>query len=178
MSLVQVNWYRGPDEPPDNAVLGLAHARKPAAEDACWRRPADQAFAALLDDLPTAACSTRRWWCAWRSSAARRRSTARGGRDHWGHVFSVALAGGGVKGGQVYGAIRQARRPARRTAACCRPTCTRRSITSSASRADTEIHDSLGRPMPVTRGEVVRAILGKALSEQTWLESEGVTRDG
>ena len=26
-----------------------------------------------------------------------------GGRDHWGHVFSVALAGGGVRGGQVYG---------------------------------------------------------------------------
>ena len=27
-----------------------------------------------------------------------------GGRDHWGHVFSVALAGGGVRGGQVIGA--------------------------------------------------------------------------
>jgi uncharacterized protein (DUF1501 family) len=26
-----------------------------------------------------------------------------GGRDHWGHVFSVVLAGGGVRGGQVYG---------------------------------------------------------------------------
>lgn len=28
---------------------------------------------------------------------------AAGGRDHWGHVFSVALAGGGVRGGSVYG---------------------------------------------------------------------------
>ena len=27
----------------------------------------------------------------------------RAGRDHWGHVFSVALAGGGMQGGQVYG---------------------------------------------------------------------------
>ena len=27
-----------------------------------------------------------------------------GGRDHWPNVFSVALAGGGVKGGQVIGA--------------------------------------------------------------------------
>jgi len=27
-----------------------------------------------------------------------------GGRDHWGHCFSVALAGGGVRGGQVIGA--------------------------------------------------------------------------
>ena len=28
---------------------------------------------------------------------------AAGGRDHWPRVFSVALAGGGVKGGQVIG---------------------------------------------------------------------------
>jgi len=28
---------------------------------------------------------------------------AAGGRDHWGHVVSVALAGGGVRGGAVYG---------------------------------------------------------------------------
>jgi uncharacterized protein (DUF1501 family) len=27
----------------------------------------------------------------------------RGGRDHWPGVFSVALAGGGVRGGQVVG---------------------------------------------------------------------------
>ena len=26
-----------------------------------------------------------------------------GGRDHWPHAFSVLLAGGGVRGGQVYG---------------------------------------------------------------------------
>ena len=28
---------------------------------------------------------------------------ARGGRDHWPRVFSVAMAGGGVRGGQVIG---------------------------------------------------------------------------
>jgi uncharacterized protein (DUF1501 family) len=27
----------------------------------------------------------------------------RGGRDHWPRVFSVVLAGGGIKGGQVLG---------------------------------------------------------------------------
>ena len=26
-----------------------------------------------------------------------------GGRDHWPNVFSVALAGGGIRGGQVFG---------------------------------------------------------------------------
>jgi uncharacterized protein (DUF1501 family) len=28
---------------------------------------------------------------------------SRGGRDHWPNVFSVAMAGGGVQGGQVIG---------------------------------------------------------------------------
>ncbi len=29
---------------------------------------------------------------------------ATGGREHWPNVFSVVLAGGGIRGGQVYGA--------------------------------------------------------------------------
>jgi uncharacterized protein (DUF1501 family) len=29
---------------------------------------------------------------------------ANAGRDHWGNVYSTVLAGGGVRGGQVYGA--------------------------------------------------------------------------
>ena len=28
---------------------------------------------------------------------------ARGGRDHWGSVFSVVMAGGGIGGGQILG---------------------------------------------------------------------------
>jgi hypothetical protein len=31
-------------------------------------------------------------------------ATAKTGRDHWPHAFTVLLAGGGVRGGQVYGA--------------------------------------------------------------------------
>ncbi len=26
------------------------------------------------------------------------------GRDHWGNVYSTVLGGGGIRGGQVYGA--------------------------------------------------------------------------
>ena len=37
------------------------------------------------------------------SSAARRRSIRVGGRDHWPHGFTVALAGGGIRGGRVIG---------------------------------------------------------------------------
>ena len=52
----------------------------------------------------SAGCSTRPWSSAWPSSAARRDSTPTAVADHWGSVFSVAMAGGGVRGGQVYGA--------------------------------------------------------------------------
>ena len=38
------------------------------------------------------------------NSAAHPRSTRSAGRDHFPKVFNVALAGGGVKGGQVIGA--------------------------------------------------------------------------
>ncbi len=57
----------------------------------------------------SAACSTRRWWSAPASSAARRwartaTATHDGtGRDHHPFAFSLWMAGGGIKGGQVLG---------------------------------------------------------------------------
>ena len=82
-----------------------------------------------------------------------------GGRDHWGHVFSVALAGGGVRGGQVYGASdaigghpRDGRvQPQDLTATV---------FHCLGLSPQTEIHDGLGRPLPLSRGEVIRAAVG------------------
>ena len=53
---------------------------------------------------PTAACWTTRWWCGSATSAARRRSTRRPGRDHWASAGVACMGGGGVKMGQVVGA--------------------------------------------------------------------------
>ena len=62
---------------------------------------------------PTAACSTARWWSSPASSAGRRASTGNAGRDHWGPAFTVALGGGGIKGGRVIGkSDARAERPA------------------------------------------------------------------
>ena len=58
---------------------------------------------------------------------------AGGGRDHWPRVFSVVLAGGGVKRGQVYGASRRAGRRAGEEPALASRTTPTRSTTSSAS---------------------------------------------
>jgi len=74
--------------------------------------PADQAFSALLDDLETRGMldETLVIWTGEFGRTPRvgqRNSDAgagRDGRDHWPGCFSTVLAGGGIRGGQVYGA--------------------------------------------------------------------------
>ena len=67
--------------------------------------PADQGFAALLDDLAERGMldETLVVW-AGEFGRAPRITAASAGREHWCRCYSVALAGGGVQGGQVYGA--------------------------------------------------------------------------
>ena len=90
----------------------------------------DRAFPAFVEDLrPAGPAGDDAGGGGRASSAGRRRSassrqssnTRKTGRDHWPHAFTALLAGGGVRGGQVYGATtrdggyvgRQARHPGR-----------------------------------------------------------------
>ncbi len=94
----------------DQPVLGQPHAgigpaqgraraaRRTRRTRRCWRT------------WTSAGCWTRRWSSAWPSSAGAPGSMATAAAAHWGSVFSVALAGGGVRGGQVYGALGPDRR--------------------------------------------------------------------
>ncbi len=68
------------------------------------RLPAvDQGFAALIRDLDRRGLLSRTL-VAWTSEFGRSTRINRdAGRDHWANVFSVAMAGGGVKGGQIVG---------------------------------------------------------------------------
>ena len=52
----------------------------------------------------SAACSTTPWWWRWANSAARPKVNPAGGRDHWPQCWTILMAGGGIKGGQVVGA--------------------------------------------------------------------------
>jgi uncharacterized protein (DUF1501 family) len=79
------------------------------------------------------------------------------GRDHWGHVFSIALGGGGVKKGFVYGAsdaIAGHPKDGRVTAADFTATI----FHALGYRPDAEMHDALGRPFPISRGEAVQSV--------------------
>ncbi len=67
----------------------------------------DQAMSALLVDLEgSAACSRTHWWPSAPNLAEVREINAahKNGRDHHPNAFTCLLAGGGVNGGQVYGA--------------------------------------------------------------------------
>lgn len=64
----------------------------------------DQAFSALLDDLGDRGLLETTMVAAVGEFGRTPRINSSGGRDHWPGVWSVALAGGGVRGGQVIGA--------------------------------------------------------------------------
>jgi len=64
----------------------------------------DRAFSALLDDLSDRGLLETTMVAAVGEFGRTPRINSSGGRDHWPGVWSVALAGGGVRGGQVIGA--------------------------------------------------------------------------
>jgi hypothetical protein len=67
--------------------------------------PADQGFAALLDDLADRGLLDETL-VVWAGEFGRtpRINPANNGREHWPRCYPAVLAGGGIQGGQVYGA--------------------------------------------------------------------------
>ncbi len=64
----------------------------------------DLAFSALIDDLKDRRMLDETLVIVMGEFGRTPKLNAAGGRDHWPRVFSVAMAGGGVSGGQVVGA--------------------------------------------------------------------------
>lgn len=127
----------------------------------------DQAFSALLDDL-AARGMLEETLVIWTGEMGRTprvgqsvvggAGASRDGRDHWPHVFTTVLAGGGIKGGVVHGASdRLAAYPAQQP-------------TSPADLAATvyhclgidphlQLHGPLGQPLTLCEGSPIEAIL-------------------
>jgi uncharacterized protein (DUF1501 family) len=68
-------------------------------------RESDQALSALLEDLSLRGLldTTLVAWMGEFGRTPKLNTRANGGRDHWPHCYSVLLAGGGIRGGQVFG---------------------------------------------------------------------------
>jgi hypothetical protein len=76
------------------------------------------------------------------------------GRDHYPSVYSVALAGGGIRGGQVYGSSdKNGAFP--QTQPCGPPDMHATIFQALGISPRAELRDMLGRPFPVSDGEVL-----------------------
>jgi hypothetical protein len=64
----------------------------------------DQSASALLEDLDARGLLDETLVVLFSEFGRTPRINGQAGRDHWGRVFSIALAGAGIRGGQVYGA--------------------------------------------------------------------------
>jgi uncharacterized protein (DUF1501 family) len=64
---------------------------------------ADQALAALIDDLAARGLLDTTLVIAMGEFGRTPRINGTAGRDHWPHCYSVVLAGGGIRGGTVFG---------------------------------------------------------------------------
>ncbi|MFN6162785.1 MAG: DUF1501 domain-containing protein, partial [Planctomycetota bacterium] len=100
VSLVQVNWTRWKTDE-DVAPAWDTHAKNTERLKTALMPPMDQAYSALLEDLEQRGM-LQETLVVWIGEFGRSpRINPSGGRDHWGHVFSGALAGGGVRGGII-----------------------------------------------------------------------------
>ncbi len=91
VSLVQVNWTRWPDD--DNAAPAWdTHNNNAKRCKEALMPPMDLAYSALIEDLSQRGMLDETL-IVWMGEFGRSpKINPAGGRDHWGHVFSVALA--------------------------------------------------------------------------------------
>jgi Protein of unknown function (DUF1501) len=121
--------------------------------------PTDRAVSALLEDLAQRGMLDDTLVVLMGEFGRAPLIEAKGGRGHWARCYSVALAGGGVRGGQVYGrSDRRAAYPAENPVGPADIVATIYHCLGIAN--DTEITDHLGRPLQLCQGSVIHPLLG------------------
>jgi uncharacterized protein (DUF1501 family) len=154
---VQVNWFRDKSEPAD-APCWDSHTNEANRLRTALLPPFDQAYSALLTDLVARNLLDETLVICLSEFGRSPKINASGGRDHWGSVFSVALAGGGIRGGMIHGAS-DALGGEPREGTVLPGDLLATIFTALGMAPATELHDPLGRPFPIARGEVIREIL-------------------
>ncbi len=150
--LVTVNW------PDDGQAFWDTHGNNfPALKDRLMP-PADTAFAALLDDLRDRGLLDETL-VVWVGEFGRAPRSVNGGREHWPRCYSAVLAGGGVRGGTIYGASDKIG-----AYPTDRPTSPA-DLTATMYRAlgidpNTSVTDRLGRVLPLTEGRPLTELFG------------------
>jgi hypothetical protein len=119
--------------------------------------PLDQAYSALVEDLAQRGLLEETLVVAVGEFGRTPKINGDAGRDHWGMCQSALLAGGGIRGGQVYGATDPMAAFVKDNPVS--PEDLLATIYQALGIApDSEIHDRDGRPYRLCEGEAVRAL--------------------
>lgn len=156
-SLVQVNWQRL-DGKENNGSWDTHKAHHASLKG--WLMPImDQSFSALLEDLEQRGLldETLVAWVGEFGHTPRINKNA--GRDHWGRAFSIALAGGGIRGGVVHGATDA--QAGEVVADRVEPRDYVATVLHCLGLApETLVYDAQQRPIPLSRGRVLHPLIG------------------
>jgi hypothetical protein len=121
--------------------------------------PLDRGLSALLDDLHERGLLDETLVVVMGEMGRTPKINGNQGRDHWGAAQSVLLAGGGIRGGQVYGATDKHAAFVKDNPV--RPEDLLATVYHALGiAADSEIHDRERRPYAITEGKAVTALFG------------------
>jgi uncharacterized protein (DUF1501 family) len=150
--LVTVNWAR------DDAFWDT-HANNFNLLKNSLLPPFDLGFSALLEDLAGRGLLDETLVVCFGEFGRTPKINPQAGRDHWAACNSVVLAGGGIRGGLVYGASdRQAAYPA--TAPVSPEDLAATIYDRLGVRRQTTLHNHEGRPLLLCTGNPLTAIYG------------------
>ncbi len=157
--LVHVNWPReGGDEAVNNPMWDT-HAQNADRLQDVLCPIFDVGFTALIEDLDRRGLLSETLVVAIGEFGRTPRINKQGGRDHWGHVFSFVLAGAGISGGRVHGSSdKSGAYPRDGKMEPQELTATIVHLLGIGHHAT--FPDALGRPMHVTTGKPIAAVLG------------------
>jgi hypothetical protein len=152
--LVQVNWPREPGDQMTGNPVWDTHKHNASRVKNVLCPQFDQTFSALVSDLEERGLLHETLVVATGEFGRSPRINPEGGRDHWGNCFSLAVAGAGIRGGQVIGASdRIGGQPDTRP---LRPPDLAATILHLLGISpDAEFLDPLNRPRVVTQGGTV-----------------------
>ena len=123
--------------------------------------PFDQGFSALIDDLDERGLLETTLVIVMGEFGRTPRVNTSGGRDHWPECYSVVMAGGGVAAGGTYG--QSDRHGAYPIADAVTPGDLAATVLwRFGIDWRYEIHDPLGRPMPLAEGKPMKTLFSDA----------------
>lgn len=117
----------------------------------------DRSFSALLEDLAQRGLLDETLVAVAGEFGRTPRINQWAGRDHWAPCYTQLLAGGGVRGGQVYGAS-DATGAYVKDMPVTPDDYLATVLYACGIEPHTQLHDALGRPLPVTRGTPLRTL--------------------